>query len=323
MLKWIKLLGLLSVLLCLWFFVRATDFAAVAGLLKKTGLRFCYLIGITLVAYIFGSLSWWYCLGKDRRSVSIGQLFVVRHIGETLSLINPMSIIAGETAKVYLLKDIGIARPITIASILIARVFLIISQLTLMMLVLIPFLWADHQLSVNRFYAWAILSLLLFTVVCWMLYTKFADAPALSGIQKKITRIAEAWNELFLYSKSALLLAFFFALLHWIFGALEFYLIIRFLGFNVSLLKGMLVDLGVVVFKSAGAFIPAQLGVEEYGNKTMIAVVGIQSATLWVAASILRRSRQLFWIAIGCCAWLFVRLMPQLTDKKKNGNFIY
>lgn len=323
MMNWMKWLGLAAVLICLWLFVQATDFSAVGILLRKTGLRFGYLISITLVAYVFGTLSWWYCLGEHRKSVSIYQLFVVRHIGETLSLVNPTSIIAGETAKVFLLKNNGIERPVVIASILISRLLLIISQLTLLVGVLIPFLYSRDLLTFNRFYIWAIAAMLLSAGICLLLYRQTVNAQWMLEIKRKLSAVTIAWRQLITYSRRATGLAFLFALLHWIFGALEFYLIIRFLGFNVSLIRGLLVDLGVVVFKSAGAFVPGQLGVEEYGNKTMIAVIGIQSTTLWVAASILRRSRQLFWIIIGCCAWMLVQVTAKLTDKKRNGNFIY
>lgn len=323
MMKWIKWLGLGAVLLCLCLFIRATDFSAVSKLLSKIGLRFGYLLGVTFIAYAFGTLSWWYCLGNQRKSVSIYQLFAVRHIGETLSLVNPTSIVAGETAKVILLKNNGIERPVVIASVLIARLLLIISQLTLLTVVVIPFFYGKDLFLFNQFFVWAIAVTLLMVSICWLLYRQIINAKWMFNIKEKLSMVTIAWRQLTSYSRKATALAFLFALLHWIFGALEFYLIIRFLGFNVSLIRGVLVDLGVVLFKSAGAFVPGQVGIEEYGNKTMIAVIGIQSTTLWVAASILRRSRQLFWVIMGCCAWMLVQVTAKLTDKKRNGNFIY
>jgi hypothetical protein len=65
------------------------------------------------------------------------------------------------------------------------------------------------------------------------------------------------------------------------------------------MLQALTVDMGVVLFKSAGAFIPGQLGIEEYGNKIMLLVIGVPGAGIWITASILRRARQLFWILFG------------------------
>ena len=106
--------------------------------------------------------------------------------------------------------------------------------------------------------------------------------------------------------KKVLFLSGVFALLHWVFGGLEFYLILKFLGLKVSVLQALLVDLGVVLFKAAGAFVPGQLGVEEYGNKIMLAFIGIPAEEIWVTASVLRRARQLFWIVFAVIVYFLV-----------------
>ncbi|RZM23212.1 MAG: hypothetical protein EOO88_26895 [Pedobacter sp.] len=323
MMKGFKWLALLSVMICLGVFVHNTDFAAVTALLRKIGLRFLYLLFVTFIAYVFGSLSWWYSLGPYRKSISISQLFVVRHIGETLSLINPTSIVAGETAKVYLLKVTGVNRTVIIASILISRALLVFSQLILLLFVLVPFLFITQPLAIRINYMWIITVLLIFALLCMCLWKFLSKSKTIIGVQKALSSVISAWRELLSYSRQAMVLAFIFAILHWVVGAFEFYLIIKFLGFDVTIIKGILVDLGVVLFKTAGAFIPGQLGIEEYGNKTMIAVIGIQSTTLWIAASILRRSRQFFWVAVGSGAWIVLRCAAKLTDKRRNGNFIY
>lgn len=64
--------------------------------------------------------------------------------------------------------------------------------------------------------------------------------------------------------------------------------------------------MGVILFKSAGAFVPAQIGVEEYGNKIMLAAIGLPETEIWVSASILRRARQLFWIFLGLTIYFVV-----------------
>ena len=107
-------------------------------------------------------------------------------------------------------------------------------------------------------------------------------------------------------SKKALALSFLFFVLHWFFGAMEFYLILTFLGIDVNIVQAILVDMGVVFFKAAGAFVPGQIGFEEYGNKVMLSAIGVVGAEIWITASILRRTRQLFWIAFGLIVYLFM-----------------
>lgn len=81
---------------------------------------------------------------------------------------------------------------------------------------------------------------------------------------------------------------------------------LKFLGLKVSIVQALVVDLGVVFFKAAGAFIPGQLGIEEYGNKIMLMSIGIPGAEAWVTASILRRGRQLVWIAFGIVVYFLI-----------------
>ncbi len=66
----------------------------------------------------------------------------------------------------------------------------------------------------------------------------------------------------------------------------------------------IVIYLGVVFFKAAGAFIPGQIGAEEYGNKMMLLAIGIPDAEIWI--SILRRARQLVWIAFGIVVYFLL-----------------
>ena len=77
------------------------------------------------------------------------------------------------------------------------------------------------------------------------------------------------------------------------------------------MLDALLVDQGVLVLKSFGAFIPGQLGVEEFSNKVMLSIVGIKATGLWVAASIVRRSRQLFWIIVSGLLFIIIKREQQ------------
>ena len=74
----------------------------------------------------------------------------------------------------------------------------------------------------------------------------------------------------------------------------------------MTVLDALLVDQGVLVLKSSGAFIPGQLGVVEVANKIMLSIVGIKATGLWVASSIVRRSRQLFWIIVSAMLYMVI-----------------
>jgi len=284
--RWIVILLTICITASLIVFIQKTDLKEVGDSIHRVGYKFVWLLMITGIAYIFGTISWRYCLEKKFRSVSIPRLFLIRHIGETVSLFNPTSIVAGDTVKALLLGAHGIEQKKVITSVLLNRIILIVSQLSLFIILV----------------AVLLLKALIFSRIDSQ--EKIAGLWPVILIKSKNlrTKVAALFSEISPMLKNnrrMLFMSTVFALLHWLFGSLEFYFILKFLGMDVSILQALLIDLGVMLFKAAGAFIPGQIGVEEYGNKIMLMAVGIPDHEIWLSASVLRRARQLAWTAFG------------------------
>lgn len=71
--------------------------------------------------------------------------------------------------------------------------------------------------------------------------------------------------------------------------------------------------MGVIVFKTVGAIVPGQIGVEEYGNKVMLDAIGIVSNEVWLVVTLMRRGRQLFWLLI---AGIFTLIITKFSKIK-------
>ena len=287
----------------LTIFLRTIDFTQVLDLIWTTGYRFGLLLLITFVAYIFGTISWQFSLGSYRNIVSLSRLFLIRHLGETVGTFNPTSIVGGDALKAILLRNYNIPEKTVVWSMIFSRGIMIVSQAFLFITLGLAFVigTASHLTAPAN-------------------HGKYSGLCALGLLRWKIVRlkIARFLREMPVVlreNKRLLMLSFVFAVLHWIAGGLEFYLILKFLGLKVSILQALVVDLGVVVFKAAGAFIPGQLGVEEYGNKIMLIAIGLPSEELWVTVSVLRRARQLFWIVVGL-AFYFILSRKQVAVLK-------
>ena len=84
---------------------------------------------------------------------------------------------------------------------------------------------------------------------------------------------------------------------------------------SCTYMDALMMELGVMVFKSAGGFIPGQIGVEEYGNKVMLGMLGIPGSEVWVAVSVMRRIRQLAWVGISIC---FLFMLKRSFKEKKS-----
>lgn len=289
------------IVVSLVFFLQATDLKMVISLIGKTGYKFCLLLLTTFIAYLFGTISWQFALGEYYKCVSTGKLFLVRHVGEIAGMFNPASVIGGDALKAVMLRAYHIPERRIVWSILFSRAIMVLSQLllsaaTALALVIPHPLVAAHELSNEKRSALYPLLLVSWKAVRMKCSAGFRELPAMLKENKRM-----------------LVFSFFFALLHWFFGGLEFYLILKFLGLKVSILKALVVDLGVVLFKAAGAVIPGQLGIEEYGNKIMLLAIGIPGEEVWVTASILRRARQLFWIAFGIAVYFLIFKKRKIT----------
>lgn len=288
--------------LSLLAFIRTTDLDGVLALVSRVGFNAAWLILITGMAHCFGAMSWRYCLGGHRKRISTFRLFLIRHVGETVALFNPASIVGGDAVKVLLLKNYDIDRRSVITSVVVSRLVLVASQLALFVFTLMVLAMQNAGFS-----AWPVHS------KATGLYLLFHGK--VKGLRLKMATIFKEIHPFFRHYQGALGWSALFALLHWFFGAMEFFFILKFLNMEVSIVQALLIDLGVVFFKAAGAFIPGQLGVEEYGNKIMLMAIGIPDTDIWLSASILRRGRQLVWIALGALAWFLLyrrhRLSPE------------
>ncbi|HWV75371.1 MAG TPA: lysylphosphatidylglycerol synthase domain-containing protein [Pseudosphingobacterium sp.] len=323
--KIIKIIFVLSIIISLVVYILNTDLHLVKTSLEHVGWNFCWLLLITTIAYFFGTLAWRYCLGPHKNSVSILKLFWIRSIGETVSLFNPSSIIGGDMLKVELLKPYDIERDAVINSVVISRFLMITSQV--FMFLVASFILFSHINDSFKNIIWATLMiLLLFIVLLTVVFCVYKPHNTtclqsffsqndswLSKIAKEIKNTLQQTRRFYRTEKKALLLSFLFFCLHWLIGSMEFLLILRYLNVNANIVHGLLIDMGVIFFKSAGAFIPAQIGIEEYGNQFMLNLIGISGAGLWLSASILRRTRQLLWFALsGISYFILYKKAPQV-----------
>jgi len=331
--KWLKWIILLAVVIFLMLFIAATDFNKVLASLQQVGAKFIIILLSTFIAYMAATIGWRYCMGKKAAAISAWQLFVIRHIGETAGVVNPTGIVGGEALKIILLRKKNIEPQTVVVSVIISRLLMVLTQL-LMFFVALAYLTSTSTLYVPFFNAQN--GLVFITIVGllfwgWAVFTsnRFKRlVRAIPVFTKPVFWLATLnnrrrhWLRLFsqflISHPRVVAWAGFYFMLHWLVGSLEFYFILTFLGIKVTVVKALLIDMGVIFFKAAGTFIPGQVGIEEYGNKIMLATIGITDNEIWITASILRRTRQLFWIGIGVLFYLLLQKSnPAINDEVK------
>jgi len=323
----IKILLLLIVLSFIGQFIWHTDFEQIGGYLRKMPYTFIGIIGLSFFAYLAATISWQLCLGEDSDKASIGQLFMMRHVGEMLSVFNPTSVVAGETLKAHYLGKRGISIQHSISSILMSRILIILSAFLLMLLsslYLIVMTYGADQHLIFVILGVAILAGFGYLLARFLLHSKLYLSRSVAALQKRLGQkyisdtICASVEEInrtayifYNHNRGKFTIAFLLSILHWILGAAEFFLILKVLGFEVSLLNALAVEMGVILFKTAGAIVPGQIGVEEYANKIMLGIIGIASNEVWLVVSIMRRARQLFWVGVAAFFyWIIGKINP-------------
>ncbi len=318
----LKITALLFSILFLGFFISQINLQEVLLQLQQIGWKFGILLLITGSAYVMASAAWLLCFETIPPQLSVPKLFVYRLIGESLTTINPTNIIAGESAKVYLLNKAGVAYEQGIISILLSRILIFLSMISLFLV--LPF--ALYRLGFIEHLSWSwgigLMSMTLGFIGLFysMIHPKLLLYKGMESINNrlsffflekrlpKILSINQGLCDYYRHQKLQLYLAFFLSLLHWIMGAVEIYAIFFLLDIKLSLLSALLIEVGVTFIKSIGGFIPGQIGVEEYGNKLMLGFLGMSNGNVWLTLSILRRSRQLIWLGIGGLFFLGLNL---------------
>ena len=304
----------------LLIFLSQVDFEIVVQYLSQVGWRFGWTILVTGVAYALAAYAWLLCFTTTPTHLSFSKLFVMRQVGETLAVINPTSIVAGEASKIMMLRNQGVEYKEGVVSILLSRSLIFLSMFALLLLgaflLFQTFDFFGNTMSQILFLIIMLVGFigLLFSLVSSKLYlyrlVYFMTTP-FSFLKNKnwlvqLKEVNQELHQFYLHHKGKLLLAFLFTLIHWILGGVEFYVLLNLLEIKVSIFDVILLEIGVAVVKVLGAFIPGQIGIEEYGNKLMLGIIGISDGGVWVAISVLRRARQLVWLVIGGVLFLFI-----------------
>jgi glycosyltransferase 2 family protein len=337
-----RVLALLCGILLIAWFVSKSNPAEIWHQLQRINVRFVLLIFVTFCAYMMVVVGWIVSFPVKQEGLNIFNLFIIRLIGETLAQINPTNVIAGETLKAILLKRRGVAYHDGIVSLTISRISIVLSAFTLILAGAIIFFDDLIRVSDNGSIPItlpAIFLLLVLTIgfiyyllrsgrgilhVPIILFEKisrvFTQSARITNIIEKMRLVDRELIEFYRTRKLMFLAAYLLSLFHWVVGALEMYLILRFIGIDISFLSCVAVEVGVMVFKALGSFVPGQVGIEEMANKMMLEFVHVPSSSIWITVSILRRARQIFWILVGFVAFM---ILTRNTKELDNGSIVY
>lgn len=332
---WLRYILAGLILIGLILHMSKIDYQIFIPVIKDSGPSLLLAFFMTVIAYFLSAWAWKFCFINNKNKISLSRLYIVRQIGETMTNLTPANIIGGDTTKLLLLKDAKVPSTEVVSSIIIARVFNLLSVIILGVISSCYFLFFKDFVTV-RFeqVAITITVVIIFIALFYILFSpklllfKLTDKIIINKIEHKLTRIKsyiyqlnKNFCTLFSNQKKELALSYLLTTAHWILGALEFLILLHIFGYEASLMDAILIESGVQVLKSSAAFIPAQIGVEEYATKIMMHIVGCVSPEIWMAVCLMRRLRQIIWIGIGGIMIWIIGFVNK--NKKQHGNLIH
>lgn len=349
--KYLKYLLLILALTLFGWFIYSSDIKLVdvTSNLEKVGFNFIFLILVTFIAQLLATIAWDLSFLDSPPNISIFRLFLIRLVGESIAVINPTNVVAGESFKALMLKREGVDYSTSIASLTLSRFLVVFSLVTLLIfsffiiineiqnqfIVISELKQYSIYLTQYGTYIAIVFILLLLSLITLAIYSlskgyglisipfqilhkKFRSTMWIKATYIKLKQVDHKLLKLWKIKKGKAFLAYLLSALHWILGGFEVYLILQFLNVDVSAISVIASEMGVInIFKSLGAFIPFQAGVEETGNQIMLNILGIQSAAIFITVTLLRRLRQFFWIGSGLMILtFFMKKKESITENK-------
>ena len=314
MLKVIKLFfWIMGFLLLIWA-INSASFASISTLLNKIKFGIFAIFSVYIIINIMDAIAWKYTLKpNEANGVKVWSLWKIRQIGEALNMVTPFGTVGGEPAKAQLLKEAyNLNYKQTISSLVATRttnliglvIFfawgsLLVSQSdTISETFKITFQWALGAFSTLVF-VFFILQILGFLEKLAKGIGKLSFiSPNVNSILEEIETLSRHMADYYKNYSSRFALSVYYSFLGWVLGILELYLALYFLEISLSFNDLCIIEALTQLIKVGSFFIPLGIGAMESGIIMIFTSMGM-SPDLGLTISIIRRLKELIWIALG------------------------
>ncbi len=326
--RWVKLLFLAFGFYMLYATIKQVGLENILANLQNVEWKFIPLLFVYPVIFALDTLGWAYSFPKKLpQHIPFYDLYLIRIIGETLNALIPgTASLGGEPVKAQLLKSRH-SVPLSdgYASLLIVHTtfwialnFFVIGGIlvTLKTLPLTPILWKS---VVAFLVGLGLVALLLIIGLHYGIFQKVHDVGEIfkwwgkDSREKKLKFLALDGDIKAFYSanRSRFFLSSFFNFLGWFAGTIEVYLIFWMLDRPVSWTEAWLLEALIQVLRIVTFFIPSSIGAQEGGIVLIFQQFGFSNSVALTFA-IIRRIREMMWIAVGLLLWSFLLDKPKI-----------
>jgi glycosyltransferase 2 family protein len=328
--RYLKLIFLCLGLGLLWWVLQQANLSEIWQQVRSISVVGIVAVFIIYAAY-FGAdvISWQVTLDTIAMNARwAGRLYVVRMIGEAYNNVTPLASMGGEPIKAWLLKtNYGIALRNSGTSLVLAKTasmfsLVIFAGIGCALAFAHDNLTSTHKIIIAAGLGWLVFNVVVFFLMQHLRLSTFTATKIgktrlgqrlgrlLSGMQEMDEQFAHFYR----HQRRHLGLSMFFAMLNWILGVVELYVILSLIGHPVSWSEAWLIEAAVQMIRTVAFFIPAGIGAQE-GALMLTCGVITGSPTVGVSAALVRRFRELIWTGASLLLALGYRVGPNLATR--------
>ena len=297
-----------------------SDFSGALALAVNIGIGFTFILGLYFAAFLIDALAWQLTATQvPVTAVWLYRFYQVRLVGEAFNNITPAASVGGEPVKAVLLnRCYRIDYRDSIASLVLSKT-LVVFALILFLAIGFAMMLASRELA--EYSTSALTGLILFSIGVILLFAiqrfrfsslignRLAARPAFKAVKKILGGIEDVDDRLVKFYTGeparftiALLLSF----ANWVLGAAEIFWTMNFIGHPISFWDAWIIEAVAQLVRSAVFFIPAAIGAQE-GAMVLIGSAITGSPTLGLATALIRRLREVIWIAWGLVVFYMLK----------------
>jgi putative membrane protein len=319
-------LGLIVLSLLVWHIGPANIYEAASRLGPAALL---VILIPSVIMYSIEAYGWKVVLGRSAQGVPFWRLLTIRTAGEVVNMTTPTAYLGGEPLKAYLLKRYNVPMAEGAASVVIAKTTMTIAEVFYILTgIALAFWLLGTGNSAGQTITAALLSvgLLVCSIAGFVFIQQRGLFASILSLVKKLgvrIRFLEAQEEhlrsidqtirnFYSHHQKAFYASMGIYFVGWMAESLEVFGIIYLLGGSVTVLSALSIGALAVFIKGGSFFIPGSLGAQDAGNLLLLQAFGYSDVT-GITFALLRRFRELVWIAIGllCLAVVGKRGMSQ------------
>jgi putative membrane protein len=304
--------GIVGLCLSAWL-LESYGVGRILDLLHHAGwLGILAVIAFHLVQILFSALGWRVIAGPTVPRPGLRTYMVMRWIREGVNNLLPVGQIGGEFVVARLLQRSGMKLAPAIAGTVADLTMEMVTQIVFTLLGLLLLLYTVGDGGIAAYIASGL-------VIATLVAAGFFGSQWLglaSGIEKGLIRLGRSFgwsataNVTGLHdaligcyrSPSRVALAALWQMVSWLLGGIEVCLALHFLGHDVGIVPGLIIESLGQALKAVGFAVPGALGVQEGGYIVICQMFGL-SPEMAIALSLMKRLREVALGVPGLLAW--------------------